>query len=260
MARKCSNKNRNDEVCENSLRFDWPEFRGLATQAQSLSLHSDPFHPSQLPHSYQGFKGSSCPKTNTEKHSRLMTTMCGLAKFWSDGQFGGGLLNFPGPIFAWRRTALIFFFFSLKKSPQIQRRFQQFEDNKSVHPDLGPPNRIFAPTSFMKTANKNRAKSAKQTGKTYSPKTPPQTPNQIWPKYKQKPFLEKKQSRSNLTITKPKLRDFERFIFVLGDHAWNMVFQTKNKILIFLTTRRVARFPEKCHAAWPSSVVERWQK
>ena len=40
----------------------------------------------------------------------------------------------------------------------------------------------------------------------------------------------------------------------------SMVFQTENKILIFLTTRRVARFPEKCHAACPTSVVERLQK
>ena len=67
----------------------------------------------------------------------------------------------------------------------------------------------------MKVGQSPRNKQAKLTAQ----KTPPQTPNQIGPKYKQNPFLEKNQSRSNLTITKPKLRDFERFIFVLGDHG-----------------------------------------
>ena len=62
----------------------------------------------------------------------------------------GGLLKYPAPIFAWRRTDFDLFSFSRwRNRHKTEPCFHRFEENKLVHPDLGPPSRIFAMAFLM---------------------------------------------------------------------------------------------------------------
>ena len=56
---------------------------------------------------------------------------------WSDSKFWVGLLKYPSPIFAWRRTAFdLFSFFSWRKRHKTKVVSQPFEENQRVHPVL----------------------------------------------------------------------------------------------------------------------------
>ena len=143
-----------------------------------------PFLPalrSLLPSSYQGFTRLLNHLNNQQKNkfnSIDEDHVRSSQSFWSDSQFWRGLLKYPAPIFAWRRTDFDLFSFSRwRNRHKTKPHFRRFEVNKSVQPDLGPPSRIFALAFFTETGQWPQPQSQKRMTKLKtllfsSPKSP----------------------------------------------------------------------------------------
>ena len=102
---------------------------------------------------YKALNNLNNEKTTTqsifEDHREWSLRFCGVTASSEEGCLNTlRLFSLGGEL------ALIFF--SLwKNRHKIKVIFHRFVENKSVHPDLGPPSRIFALTFFTKFANDN---------------------------------------------------------------------------------------------------------
>ena len=150
----------------------WPLNQSLSTNAQhpfKLPLPSLPFLNPMM--ALQGFfidPNNQPTKQNQFNFQRLWVVF---AKFWSDNQFWRWLLKYPGLFLLGGELTLIFFLFLVEEiATKSKDVFQRFEENGLIEPDLGPPSRIFAPTSFKKTAIESRATSAPANWQNSQPK------------------------------------------------------------------------------------------
>ena len=156
-------------------RHSYGAFHPLLSLRYFLYLHS-PFLSllSRLDKAFINLKQPNKNKTHSidEDHVQVFV------KLWSDSPFRGRQLKYPAPIFAWRRTALIFFF-SLKKSPQKQRRLSSFWGERKCSTGFRNAKAYFCNEILQGNGPMATAPITKANGKTQSVFCfVPQSPNQ----------------------------------------------------------------------------------
>ena len=121
------------------------------------------------------------PKQHTKQNTiNFQRPFGGLWRsLWSDSLFGGGLLKYPGPFFAGRRTDFVLFFFSLKKSIQNWTAFSTVRGERKCSTRFGTAKSYFCNEPFqrnrpMATAPNTKAKDKTQDAFVFSPKSPNQ--------------------------------------------------------------------------------------